>query len=107
MLDEFIIKRVVSLSIFFFFKQKSAYEMRISDWSSDVCSSDLCDPGEEVGEPSIAVAIFCEVHHRRRSSDRQVTGNAQMLAHDVDELRIALGRPDGGEMADGPEAEAD
>src|SRR3546814_5662575 len=27
--------------IFFFFKQKTAYEMRISDWSSDVCSSDL------------------------------------------------------------------
>src|SRR3546814_536740 len=26
---------------FFFFKQKTAYEMRISDWSSDVCSSDL------------------------------------------------------------------
>src|SRR3546814_3311384 len=34
---------IVSLSIcvFFFFKQKTAYEMRISDWSSDVCSSDL------------------------------------------------------------------
>src|SRR3546814_12569043 len=30
---------------FFFFKQKTAYEMRISDWSSDVCSSDLCKPG--------------------------------------------------------------
>src|SRR3546814_9912551 len=29
------------VSIFFFFKQKTAYEMRISDWSSDVCSSDL------------------------------------------------------------------
>src|SRR3546814_5820290 len=29
------------LSCFFFFKQKTAYEMRISDWSSDVCSSDL------------------------------------------------------------------
>src|SRR3546814_20848797 len=31
--------------LFFFFKQKTAYEMRISDWSSDVCSSDLsaCD----------------------------------------------------------------
>src|SRR3546814_16790673 len=28
---------------FFFFKQKTAYEMRISDWSSDVCSSDLID----------------------------------------------------------------
>src|SRR3546814_17391207 len=29
------------LYIYFFFKQKTAYEMRISDWSSDVCSSDL------------------------------------------------------------------
>src|SRR3546814_2931912 len=33
-------------SCFFFFKQKTAYEMRISDWSSDVCSSDLrAEPG--------------------------------------------------------------
>src|SRR3546814_3047793 len=31
-------------SCFFFFKQKTAYEMRISDWSSDVCSSDLRQP---------------------------------------------------------------
>src|SRR3546814_21163746 len=30
----------------FLFKQKTAYEMRISDWSSDVCSSDLLDVGE-------------------------------------------------------------
>src|SRR3546814_6299815 len=30
---------------FFFFKQKTAYEMRISDWSSDVCSSDLTESG--------------------------------------------------------------
>src|SRR3546814_6197470 len=29
------------LCVFFFFKQKTAYEVRISDWSSDVCSSDL------------------------------------------------------------------
>src|SRR3546814_1390549 len=29
------------MRLFFFFKQKTAYEMRISDWSSDVCSSDL------------------------------------------------------------------
>src|SRR3546814_19070833 len=28
-------------SLFFFFKQKTAYDLRISDWSSDVCSSDL------------------------------------------------------------------
>src|SRR3546814_2238925 len=32
---------VLSSLFFFFFKQKTAYEMRISDWSSDVCSSDL------------------------------------------------------------------
>src|SRR3546814_10248769 len=32
----------LSIYFFFFFKQKTAYEMRISDWSSDVCSSDLC-----------------------------------------------------------------
>src|SRR3546814_2335182 len=31
---------VFVLYVFFFFKQKTAYEMRISDWSSDVCSSD-------------------------------------------------------------------
>src|SRR3546814_19294789 len=29
------------MTVFFFFKQKTAYEVRISDWSSDVCSSDL------------------------------------------------------------------
>src|SRR3546814_8697299 len=33
--------RIFLLFIVFFFKQKTAYEMRISDWSSDVCSSDL------------------------------------------------------------------
>src|SRR3546814_20972573 len=33
--------------IFFFFKQKTAYEMRISDWSSDVCSSDLANEDDE------------------------------------------------------------
>src|SRR3546814_2638948 len=36
---------LVPLLAFFFFKQKTAYEMRISDWSSDVCSSDLRRPG--------------------------------------------------------------
>src|SRR3546814_10474959 len=37
--------------MFFFFKQKTAYEMRISDWSSDVCSSDL---GRGLGEGEAA-----------------------------------------------------
>src|SRR3546814_1784008 len=36
------------LVIFFFFKQKTAYEMRISDWSSDVCSSDLPSPSSRL-----------------------------------------------------------
>src|SRR3546814_20770657 len=36
--------------LFFFFKQKTAYEMRISDWSSDVCSSDLLGAVEGTGE---------------------------------------------------------
>src|SRR3546814_7260742 len=36
------------MCIFFFFKQKTAYEMRISDWSSDVCSSDLPAPAKSV-----------------------------------------------------------
>src|SRR3546814_9134017 len=38
---------VCVLLCFFFFKQKTAYEMRISDWSSDVCSSDLAGPEPE------------------------------------------------------------
>src|SRR3546814_6763411 len=41
-----------SVFVFFFFKQKTAYEMRISDWSSDVCSSDLsrrCDLAARIG----------------------------------------------------------
>src|SRR3546814_3248727 len=49
---------------FFFFKQKTAYEMRISDWSSDVCSSDLAQAvsaalakGEEAGCPVVAAVI--------------------------------------------------
>src|SRR3546814_17478361 len=39
----------VLFSWFFFFKQKTAYEMRISDWSSDVCSSDL--PARRTARP--------------------------------------------------------
>src|SRR3546814_2459187 len=36
---------------FFFFKQKTAYELRISDWSSDVCSSDLYDTSAAGDDP--------------------------------------------------------
>src|SRR3546814_1355362 len=47
---------------FFFFKQKTAYEMRISDWSSDVCSSDLTAhgrPGQSAGPPKRLFAVRC------------------------------------------------
>src|SRR3546814_7636116 len=37
----YILSLLFCVCLFFFFKQKTAYEMRISDWSSDVCSSDL------------------------------------------------------------------
>src|SRR3546814_4080364 len=60
---------------FFFFKQKTAYEMRISDWSSDVCSSDLTlgttrdaqiidAPGGESKDPFL--------FHYNRSEERRV-----------------------------------
>src|SRR3546814_1106759 len=42
------VRVVVCLFYFFFFKQKTAYEMRISDWSSDVCSSDLMAKAGEI-----------------------------------------------------------
>src|SRR3546814_16130596 len=45
---------VVTVSSVFFFKQKTAYEMRISDWSSDVCSSDLIHAGSGYRQPTTA-----------------------------------------------------
>src|SRR3546814_1635534 len=42
--------------VFFFFKQKTAYEMRISDWSSDVCSSDLIWASLRTSRPTTARA---------------------------------------------------
>src|SRR3546814_6193827 len=47
---------VFYLFLFFFFKQKTAYEMRISDWSSDVCSSDLLD--QHVVDAELDAAAF-------------------------------------------------
>src|SRR3546814_2524050 len=45
----------IVVMLFFFFKQKTAYEMRISDWSSDVCSSDL----------NTTVVLFIMLPHAR------------------------------------------
>src|SRR3546814_2564529 len=47
--------------LFFFFKQKTAYEMRISDWSSDVCSSDLSVARAAVIEEGLREAGLTDV----------------------------------------------
>src|SRR3546814_10653754 len=65
--------------LFFFFKQKAAYEMRISDWSSDVCSSDLC-------------AVRRLRLDRGRSENPDAEG-AQRRSHaDADRFRRSAGR---------------
>src|SRR3546814_10287450 len=51
-------------SWFFFCKQKTAYEMRISDWSSDVCSSDLCQRS--------AITVSARIRQRRKKLHYQI-----------------------------------
>src|SRR3546814_8379794 len=65
--------------VFFFFKQKTAYEMRISDWSSDVCSSDLAPRHQSLKRLRAGPAMrtpFDEFSggapSRRRSEERRV-----------------------------------
>src|SRR3546814_17014844 len=50
---------LIVVLVFFFFKQKTAYEMRISDWSSDVCSSDL--RAGDLVRPEGGAALAAEV----------------------------------------------
>src|SRR3546814_16548582 len=70
---------------FFFFKQKTAYEMRISDWSSDVCSSDLGQVGIAGAQPwrdtTIAPHALPQVQHVASGSPRsQPRTNPAMTA---------------------------
>src|SRR3546814_12346945 len=51
---------------FFFFKQKTAYEMRISDWSSDVCSSDLAIDDQFLGPLRNVGVEIVHQHPQRR-----------------------------------------
>src|SRR3546814_2650401 len=64
--------------VVFFFKQKTAYEMRISDWSSDVCSSDL-----RRGEQAEAAAQHLHVDHH---AFLHVDGDAIHLVVEADLL---------------------
>src|SRR3546814_5297135 len=59
--------------LFFFFKQKTAYEMRISDWSSDVCSSDLRDRSRR--------PVFRLEEYLRLALPSQIAGCIEQLAH--------------------------
>src|SRR3546814_14306152 len=66
------------LVYFFFFKQKTAYEMRISDWSSDVCSSDLSAGTPFILPSKIALSLkhtpTRRVHPRRRPNRQRCAG---------------------------------
>src|SRR3546814_12242840 len=69
----------------FFFKQKTAYEMRISDWSSDVCSSDLiaAEADEDLRGP---------VEHRRHRFHRVMAMFARRLEPEHVAHAIEIGR---------------
>src|SRR3546814_8775963 len=70
---------------FFFFKQKTAYEMRISDWSSDVCSSDLAARyAGLVEDRALADSIFNAISdgwQRTHDSLLDATGQRRLLEH--------------------------
>src|SRR3546814_2988685 len=73
---------VVCLCLFFFFKPKTAYEMRISDWSSDVCSSDLI----HIGDRDVGLDLVARHALRRRCvvdriDQREQPGGAVAVAH--------------------------
>src|SRR3546814_2539261 len=65
--------------VFFFFKQKTAYEMRISDWSSDVCSSDL---------PDLPVILLTAWTHLEAAVDLVKAGAADYLAKPWDDQKL-------------------
>src|SRR3546814_3501694 len=60
------------VSFLFFFKQKTAYEMRISDWSSDVCSSDLkafASWSQTTREQRLDVLLAIQAEYARRQNE--------------------------------------
>src|SRR3546814_5175158 len=59
--------------VFFFFKQKTAYEMRISDWSSDVCSSDLPGCSRAARPPARSIHAECGECRSGREAHRDWT----------------------------------
>src|SRR3546814_3446870 len=65
--------------VFFFFKQKTAYEMRISDWSSDVCSSDLLAAGATDAGATMVQALWARaVADLNRGEGQMAPGEVAM-----------------------------
>src|SRR3546814_9546176 len=65
--------------VFFFFRQKTAYEMRISDWSSDVCSSDLGNLDIVLGD-DLSDAQRRMLSNAARAAERGARLTRQLLA---------------------------
>src|SRR3546814_6209288 len=66
--------------MFVFFKQKTAYEMRISDWSSDVCSSDLQHRGgHDRAAPAADVVVALVAREQHDAFGRMVERAAQAV----------------------------
>src|SRR3546814_3290490 len=78
---------VVFVFCFFFFKQKTAYEMRISDWSSDVCSSDLAHARAVPGKPR-ATSLRCPAPDSVRLSSPTRLHERQMAGSRSEERRV-------------------
>src|SRR3546814_17365477 len=75
---------IFQLLFLFFFKQKTAYEMRISDWSSDVCSSDLF---EEAMNDSGLIGMAASPTTADESDVNQLN---RFLLTKVDELELSV-----------------
>src|SRR3546814_9226069 len=69
--------------MFFFVKQKTAYEMRISDWSSDVCSSDLDEFASWRTFHLVAVEQFLVEHEQRNGFSRHDIDKGFFLANPI------------------------
>src|SRR3546814_4739392 len=78
---------VVIYKLFFFFKQKTAYEMRISDWSSDVCSSDLAGEVRARHEPELGFRIGGKIIARAVDVGDRVAAGALLAELDPDDVR--------------------
>src|SRR3546814_13528948 len=80
--------------VFFFFKQKTAYEMRISDWSSDVCSSDLTEGRLDLEQRQAPLPgeILCRVD--RHAAAKADDGFDPRLSREIRQKHILIHRAD-------------